>query len=755
MSQIPVAHKRSIRKRVIYRVTALIAVAILFITLTVLMIVYRQMSEQMQILLQQRTESVAQRLEQRLEYLVENAVLLTDNELMINALIDAEGRARYLPLLVENFMSGKDVVSLSVVDFDGVPIFKTQEDIPRYNTSAQLRTALAMGKMAMYVHESIDQIVLVAPIEYYMTTQGAIVVVFDLGALVRAHVPMEEGSYLKLIKQGRQLYSSLELSSHDYLQFYVEPAQARFLTQLGIGIEMGTDASLLMAPIEETLLRLLLIGLLFIVAGVVVATVLANSITFPIIELYRRVHASDLSKNLLCSPIGTDDELEALAKAFDAKTLLLQYQAEHDALTDLPNRVLFLDRLEQSVRFALREQSAFAILFVDLDHFKEVNDSMGHSVGDLLLKEVALQFQSIVRRSDTIARMGGDEFTLLIDRIASEHTVMDVIEKIMRLFVDPYEIAAHRLYITCSIGVALFPQNGQTPQLLLQNADAAMYRAKAEGRNTYAFYSEEMTEMAIRRLHLQTQLRRALERAEFEVYYQPQVDMRSGTIIGMEALLRWSSEELGSVSPALFIPLAEETGLIVDIDRWVMREAMLQWVRWINAGLKPGVLSLNLSLIQFKRDDFVLYVARMLEECHFEAAWLQLEVTETQIMNNPERTIESLHALKALHIALAIDDFGTGHSSLSYLKRLPVDKIKIDQSFVRDLPDDHDDMVLTRAIIAMAKSLGLEVLAEGVETRAQQEFLNAHHCYEAQGYLFYRPMRVAQITPLLTSGAAV
>ena len=743
---------KSIRGRVILKVSGLIALAMLFITLMVALLVYQQMGEQMQTLLQSQTYATQQRLEQRLRYLAENTVLLTKNEFMINALIDAGGRETYLPPLVENFMEGKDVVSLSVVDFDGRPIFKTQKEIPQYNSSAELRAALAQGQVTSYIQPTDHQMVLVAPIEYYATTQGAVVVVFDLPAIVNRNLPEEKHAYIRLVKTGETVYTHGFDPSEHYRVLTLEPStQTHQLLELGLALELGLPENIYSAPVKAAVVKLLLIAAIFIAAGLLLSIMMANSITRPILELYRRVTASTPKNYVPCSPIGTDDELEALARAFDERSLMLQYQAEHDALTDLPNRVLFLDRVKQSIRFAEREGSKLAVLFLDLDRFKEVNDSLGHDIGDVLLRDVSIMLHESLRSSDTIARMGGDEFAILIDRIEDEDIVVDIIQKIMQRFREVMPVEKFQLYVTCSIGATLYPDNGETPELLLKNADAAMYRAKAEGRNTYQFYTQDMTEKAYERVMMETELRRAIAQEEFEVHYQPQTDMRTGGIIGMEALIRWRHPESGLIPPFKFIPLAEETGLIIEIDRWVMRTAMAEYVSWKRAGLEPGKLSLNLSLLQFQGDDFIDAVADAIDATNFSPTELAFEVTETQIMKNPDRTIRMLDRLKAFGIGIAVDDFGTGQSSLSYLKRLPVDKVKIDQSFVRDIPDNEDDVKLTKAIIAMAKSLKLDVIAEGVETRAHAEFLTTHGCFEAQGYYYFKPQPARDIISLLTS----
>lgn len=742
--------RKSIKNRVIVRVSGLIAVAMLFITLMVSLIVYKNMSDQMHILLENDAYATQQRMEQRIRYLVENSVLLTKNDFIINSLIDAQGRDRYLPPLVKNFMEGKDVIFLSVLDFDGKEIFVTQEDIPSYKSSSELRTSLAMGEVVVYLQN--NNMVLVAPIQYYSTTQGSIVVVFDLSAIAKRNLPNDKNIYMELIKNNNSIFIDNFIYDETYHSYMLEPiSETPYLEQLGVMLNFGVVEDVYHAPVKDAIISLIAIGILFVLAGIFLSVLLANTITKPILELYRRVKVSDGAKSVLCSPIGTNDELETLAEAFDERSQKLQHLAKHDALTDLPNRMLFLDRLEQAIKLANRENSMIAVLFIDLDHFKEVNDSFGHSVGDELLKKIALDLHSIMRDSDTVARMGGDEFTILIEHIHNEYLIVDVIQKVMQQFENVQVIGDHQFYISCSIGVAVYPLNGTTPEVLLKNSDAAMYKAKSDGRKTYQFYTDNMTEKAYQRVMMETQLRQAISENEFQVYYQPQVDMRNKNIVGMEALIRWIHPRIGMIAPNEFIPLAEDSGLIIEIDKWVMSTAMKQYAQWINEGLQPGVLSLNLSLIQLKRSDFIEMLSEMILESGLSKKYLKLEVTETQAMKDPEKTIEILENLKGLGIGIAVDDFGTGQSSLSYLKRLPVDKIKIDQSFVSDIPHDKDDLVLTRTIIAMANNLNLGVIAEGVETQEQADFLLKHKCFEAQGFLYYRPMPANEIEKVLKS----
>lgn len=752
MNELNLAHpfKRSIKSRVVLQVSVLIAVAMFVILTVVSLLVYRHMSSQMNILLENNSHAVGQRIEQRLRYLVDNSALLTKNEFMVNALVDAKNRENYLRPIVNNFMDGKDVISLSVVDFDGAAVFQTQEKIPRYESSKELRASLALGHEVIYLDPKSRNMVLIAPIQYYATTQGAIVVLFDTKAILERSKPQGESIYMKVFQKEKEIFSYHYEKDQLYYKYLLPPLESTpLIAKLGLDLELGVLEDVYLAPLKNTMLRLVVIGFIFILFGVLASVILANSITKPIVTLYQRIKQSSAGEDVLCSPVGTDDELEALAKVFDEHTLALQYQAKHDFLTSLPNRVLFMDRLEQSLRNARRKNTFVAVLFIDLDHFKEVNDSFGHSIGDKLLQNISTLLRSNVRETDTVARLGGDEFTVLIEDITSENLIIDLIQKIMNKLKEVQIIDAYQFYISCSIGISLYPQNATTSEEMLQNADAAMYRAKDEGRNTYQFYTGDMTQRAFERVTLETKLREAIAAQAFEVFFQPQIDMPSNRIIGMEALVRWIEDGVVIATPDAFIPLAEDTRLIVDLDRFVMRTAMKQFAQWIRDGYDPGVLSLNMSMVHLNHGDFIETLTGMLRDVGLSETRIELEVTETQIMKNPEQTIEILRQIKDLGFSIAVDDFGTGHSSLSYLKKLPVNRLKIDQSFVRDIPDDKDDMELTRAIIAMATNLNLKVIAEGVETQEQSEFLMEHGCDEAQGYFYSKPLPHKEITKLL------
>jgi diguanylate cyclase (GGDEF)-like protein len=428
----------------------------------------------------------------------------------------------------------------------------------------------------------------------------------------------------------------------------------------------------------------------------------------------------------------------------------LEHQANYDALTGLPNRNLLHDRLRQAV-YSQRNPRAIAVVFMDLDHFKFVNDSLGHSVGDKLLKGMGERLRSVLREGDTVGRVGGDEFVLILNDQANEEVIFRAMQRISAKVAEPIDVEGKELYVTCSAGISLYPQDGPDVDTLLKHADAAMYRAKEHGRNNFQFYTSEMNDRVNERLSLEHALRRALERHEFLLHYQQKNDLRTGAIIGAEALVRWNHPEWGLVRPARFIPLAEETGLIVPLGEWVLGEACRQARAWMDSGLKPGVVSVNLSARQFRQEGLVRVVSRILEETRLDPSLLEFELTESMVMHNVEAAITTLQGLKSLGVALSVDDFGTGYSSLSYLRQLPVDTLKIDRSFVRDIGagENPDDGVIAQAIISLGHSLRLKVIAEGVETDAQLRFLKRHGCDELQGFLYGEAVAPADYAKLL------
>jgi diguanylate cyclase (GGDEF)-like protein/PAS domain S-box-containing protein len=437
------------------------------------------------------------------------------------------------------------------------------------------------------------------------------------------------------------------------------------------------------------------------------------------------------------------------AKAAEARILHL---ARFDALTELPNRAYFRELTEEAISEGRRHGERRAVLFVDLDHFKTVNDSLGHAVGDLLLQEVARRLSESLRAGDVVGRLGGDEFVMLLRHMDSDADIAVVADRILARLAEPFALAEHELVVTPSLGIALYPNDGEDYDTLIRNADAAMYHAKESGRNTYRFYTADMNVRAREILAVENQLRRALERNEFVLHYQPQVEISTGRIIGAEALIRWQHPERGLLGPAEFIPLAEERGLIAPIGQWVLREACRQNKAWQDAGLSSIEVAVNLSAVQFYQRELVDNIAAMLDQYTLEPHWLALEVTESIIVQNVDSTVRTMSALEQMGLKLAIDDFGTGYSSLSYLKRFSADKLKIDRSFVADVPGDPDDSAITRAIINLARNLNLRVIAEGVETQAQWDFLRAEGCDEVQGYLVSRPVAAEAFGELLARG---
>ncbi len=427
----------------------------------------------------------------------------------------------------------------------------------------------------------------------------------------------------------------------------------------------------------------------------------------------------------------------------------IEYQAYHDALTALPNRRLFHDRLECALAQVERSGESLAVLFLDLDRFKNINDSLGHDVGDLLLQAVAKRLKESVRNEDTVARLGGDEFTVLLSRVVKRQEVEKVVGKLITAFRQPFEIDGHTLHISSSIGAALFPCDGETPELLMKNADSAMYRAKEAGRNNYCFYSQNMNSRSENQLALENDLHEALARDELIPFYQLQRNAQSGDVSGFEALLRWNHPKRGIVMPGEFIALAEESGLIVSIGAWVLEEACRQAKLWVDAGQSDFTVAVNLSARQFQQPDLAKQVADILEKTGLPAKHLELEITENLLLQHSDQNSAVLQELHELGICLALDDFGTGYSSLSYLKKFPFDRLKIDQSFVRDLPGSHEDAALVDAIITLGHTLGLEVIAEGVESKAQLTFLRDHGCDLVQGYLLSKPLPAEQAARFL------
>lgn len=532
------------------------------------------------------------------------------------------------------------------------------------------------------------------------------------------------------------------------------------------------------SSIRQSMLMLFVIGAALVLVSFLLALRLQRYVSMPILNLARLTgQVSARNDFSLRAPVEGEDEIARLARGFnhmldvigereqardraenalrDSKETLeqavqeLHHLANYDGLTDLPNRSLCMDRIANALMRASREHDRVAIIFLDLDHFKEVNDSLGHAIGDDLLKSAAKRLLDCLRRGDTLSRLGGDEFVLVLEELHDDLNVITVLNKIIEAFSEAFHIGGYVVSTTVSMGVAVYPGDGRDVHTLMRNADTAMYKAKELGRNTYQFYQPDMNALSLRRLSLATELREALQYNQLELYYQPQLDTRSKKIIGVEALLRWKHPVMGSISPAEFIPIAESTGLIVPIGQWVIERATRQLSEWRKLGIGPLRVAVNISAVQFRQVDLAEQIARTAEAHNIPPEWLELELTESLLMRDVESATNQLKKLKALGFKLVIDDFGTGYSSLSYLRRFPLDGLKIDRSFIDEVNRNTDDTAITLAILSMARSLRLMVIAEGVETREQFDFLLAHDCDEVQGYLFSPPVPEAVLTPLL------
>ena len=432
----------------------------------------------------------------------------------------------------------------------------------------------------------------------------------------------------------------------------------------------------------------------------------------------------------------------------------IQSLAYYDDLTRLPNRTLLKDRLARALAGARRHQRRVALLFLDLDRFKDINDSLGHSVGDLLLQEVAERLKTRGREQDTVARLGGDEFLIMLTDVKDVPDAAVAAERLMDAMTAEFVVQGHSLSIGCSVGISIFPEHGADCDTLIKNADAAMYSAKESGRNNFCFFTEDMNAQAVERLTLESSLRLALAKEQLFLMYQPQVNIATGEITGLEALLRWQRPGLGLVAPDKFIRIAENSGLIVPIGEWVLRTACAQAQKWQDEGLPAVTVAVNVSAVQFRQEDFCALVRRVLNETGLAPKYLELELTESLLLANADLRLSVVQELKAMGLTLAIDDFGTGYSSFSYLRQFQVSRLKIDRSFIRDVAVNPDDAAITAAIISMAKSLRLKVIAEGVEDEAQMSFLRAHHCDEIQGYYFCRPLAVDKVADKLRGNVA-
>lgn len=491
----------------------------------------------------------------------------------------------------------------------------------------------------------------------------------------------------------------------------------------------------------------------------VIATVRAQTITEKMLSAQKESEKAKVAFTLSEEQLREANErlviatirAQTMAEAAEQTSARMSYMAEHDFLTGLPNRFLLADRLAQAISLAERHRKRIALLYLDLDHFKHINDSLGHAVGDQVLQLAATRLLGCVRRSDTVSRQGGDEFVILLTEVGEVQGAVNAAEKVIEAMTEPYLIGNHQLHITLSIGISFYPDDAKDVETMARNSDTAMYHAKKNGRNNYQLFTQNMNVHAVARRSTEQALHHALEQHKFVLYYQPKVNLETGTITGAEALLRLRQDDQRLTCPVEFISIAEDCGLIMAIGKWVLREACRQTVAWLQAGLDTGQIAVNVSALEFHNKDFLAGVRTILADTGLNPHYLELELTESGLMQDTEATIVTLYALKDLGVQIAIDDFGTGYSSLSYLRRFPIDTLKIDQSFVQSIDGDTGNAgeAIVNAVIAMGASLKQRVVAEGIETSQQLSFLKTHHCAEGQGYYFGRPMGAEKFAKLL------
>jgi len=449
---------------------------------------------------------------------------------------------------------------------------------------------------------------------------------------------------------------------------------------------------------------------------------------------------------VVCRDISSRKEMEL---ELSRQKSILYYQANHDGLTGLPNRVHFKKELKKELEEAATLKAKLALMFIDLDRFKKINDSLGHDIGDKVIHIIGERLKRSIRKDDMVARLGGDEFLVMLKNVEKPEDILREASRILKIIEEPIVVEDYTLYSSASIGISCYPEDDMNESNLLKFADTAMYKAKEEGGNNFQFYRSEMTDMAYEHVMMERDLREGIVSGDFEVYYQPQINAKTEKIIGVEALVRWHHPIVGLLSPGIFIPLAEKTGLIVSLDLWVMKTAMQQVSAWYAEKLAPGILALNMSMKQLESSSFEEEVHRNIAQCGFKEKWLSFEITETEVMKKPDEVIAILEDLHNHGISIAIDDFGTGYSSLSHLKRLPIDKLKIDKTFINDIPDDEDAVAIVKTIIALAKTLHLDVIAEGVEDKVQKEFLLEHGCHAVQGYYYSKPLPANEMREML------
>lgn len=718
--------------------------------------------------------------------LSEHSNKLSLNALVNNSIIDSSGRDSYLvPLLQEH----QDVMSIPLtvflVDFQGVLIADNSlEKKLQYTLRPEVKQALQSGVSVSSVYkDSTGTLLLLAkPITFSptQTIEGCIVTLIKLEDVFKQSITaLELGNYAEFqignltVTPHEQDVATLHMTPFNITTNFSSLFPAIELT-LSLGQKKEhTFANLTTLTYIFTLVTPLLLLFVFMVTGKVF-----NKIAEPIIVLNN--WAKNISKygssNINIPTNSSPDEIGQLTNSFNSmiNKLSLSYStletkikertyqlqeseqrfrtlAYHDTLTGLPNKRLFEDRLQQAITSAQRHNNKFALLFIDMDRFKLINDSLGHDAGDELLKLVATRLKAALRESDTAARIGGDEFILLVENILELDGIVKVIDKIMITLTQGYEIKRQVVYSSPSIGISVYPDDSDTAQELIGQADIAMYQAKEKGRSTFVFYTQGMNDKVLRNIEIEKELRLALVRDELHVYLQPQINLSSGKMIGVEALLRWIHPTKGFISPAEFIPVAESSGLILPIGEWVLNQVVKTIHDRQARDLHCVPIAVNISPIQLNNDGFLEQITKMFDSYTFSRELLEFEITEEVFIKNQQKTVEIMESIAAMGIRFSLDDFGTGYSSLSYLRTFPISTLKIDQSFIRDITVDKQDAALTVAIISMAHSLGLMVIAEGIETIEQERFLLEYKCETGQGYLYAKPMPMDEFFAIIES----
>jgi len=540
----------------------------------------------------------------------------------------------------------------------------------------------------------------------------------------------------------------------DVIATYDELSSFGINDALGWRVIASIPISVINQDVSRSLEPMKQIGIITILMTILILTILARTIVKSIkkvVHVANKISTGDYSARIVDK--STTREFHSLSKALNTmadkiqsrtdqlqtQKQLLENLAHYDNLTQIPNRVLFKNRIKNSIETAKLHKTKFALCYIDLDEFKHINDSYGHDIGDEVLKIVAIRVLSILKDGDTFARIGGDEFTIILEDLQSLDYARDIAEKIIYTIKQPMDIEGNIFKVSTSIGISVYPDDATEKSNLIKYSDIAMYKAKSLGKDNYQFYNKDMINYSYIRVKMEQNIDFAIKNKEFEVYYQPQIDATTNKHIGMEALIRWKHAKDGYISPIDFLPLAEEIGVIIEIDQWVMKTAMKQMVIWNEQGYDPGVMALNLSIRHLQRDSYITILKDALKETGCKPQWIELEVTESQIMSNYNESIVKLKEINSMGIKIAIDDFGTGYSSLSHLKHLPIDKLKIDKSFVDDIPENEEDVAIVKAIIALGESLNLTVLAEGVETKEQSKCLVENGCHNIQGFLYGKP----------------